>query len=77
MEDKAAAMQQRCMEMQQKAGHTRACLIMKCSAAAREYAKNGFINMGLWDRSEEELKQAHQNVNEGLVKKTQENCCQT
>ena len=62
MEDKAAA-------MQQKADHTRACLIMKYHAAAREYAKNGFINMELWDRSEEELKQAHLNVNEGLVKK--------
>ena len=35
MEDKVAAMQQMGMEMQQKADHTRACLIMKYSAAAR------------------------------------------
>ena len=69
MEDKAAAMQQRCMEMQQKADHTRACLIMKYSAAAREYANNGFINVVLWNRSEEELQLAHQSVNEGSVKK--------
>ena len=46
MEDKAAAMQQRSTEMQQKADHTRACLIKKYFAAAREYAKNGFINWG-------------------------------
>ena len=43
---------------------TRACFIMKCSAAARKYTKNGFINMGLWDRSEKELRQAHQNAQE-------------
>ena len=45
MEDKAAALHQKGLEMQQKADHTRACLIMKYSAAAREFAKNGFINM--------------------------------
>ena len=39
MEDKAAALQQKGKEMQQKADHTRACLIKKYSAAAREYAK--------------------------------------
>ena len=42
---------------------------MKYSAAAREYAKNGFNNMGLWNRSEQELKLAHQYANEGVVKK--------
>ena len=46
---------------------------MKCSAAAREYALNGFITMGLWDRSEQELKQAHQNAKEGVVKKLRKN----
>ena len=37
MEDKAVALQQKGKEMQQKADSTRACLIVKYSAAAREY----------------------------------------
>ena len=65
MEDKAAALQQKGMEMQQEADHTRACLIVKYSAAQ----KKGFINMGLWNRSEQELRLAHQYANEGV-----ENC---
>ena len=64
-EDKAPALQQKGMEMQQKADHTRACLIVKYSTAAREHAQNGFINMGQWNRSEQELKRAHQYANEG------------
>ena len=69
MEDKAAALQQQGVEMHQKADHTRACFIMKYSAAAREYPKNGFINMVLWDRSAQELKQAQQNAKGEVVKK--------
>ena len=68
VEDKAAALQQKGMEMQAEGGPHEG-LITKYSAAAREYAKNGFINMGLWTRSEQELKLAHQNANEGVVKK--------
>ena len=52
---------------------TRACLIMKYSAAAREYAKNGFTNMGLWDRNEKELNQAHQHAQEEVVNKLRKN----
>ena len=69
VEDKAAALQQKGLEMQQKADHAKTCLTMKYSATAREFAKNGFINMGLWNRSEQELKQAHQHAKEGVVKK--------
>ena len=57
------------MGMQQKADHTRACLIMKYSAASREYAKNGFIIMGLWNKSEQELKTRTPERNRGVVKK--------
>ena len=55
--------------MQQKEDHSRACLIMSYSTAAREYATNGFINMELRSKSEQELKPAHQNATEEMVKK--------
>ena len=50
----AAALQQNCVEMLQKADSTRACFNMKYSAAAREHAKHGIINKELWKGSGEE-----------------------
>ena len=66
MEDKTAALQQKSMEMQQKTDHTRACLTMKYSAAAREYAKQRHSsNMrSCGTGASKEIKLAHQYANE-------------